>query len=257
MKQLRMQAVALLAGLAIASTAFAGGHGRNPDADEGGSPGNSGNAPGHNGGGNGNGHGGGSGNAPGHGGTQPAGGNHGHGPRLNPHHLDLCPGSDATLVGPVGQSGQSQVAHVEFSVAGADETSDDDTSPWARMSYFWVGSSFDFIFNAHNLTPASEYTLMVAADDGSAVCLASGTVNGGGQLHLMGSVDPDASFPQGLDPFAPRTDDTVDATAKLVPSASVDCDAGTASAPADGDVVLTSEEGIRFVDVDVLECPTE
>lgn len=247
MTQFRLQAVAILAGLAIASAAYAGGHGRNSDGDEGDSPGNSGNAPGH------------GANPPGHGGgTPPGNGNHGHGPRLNPHHLDLCPGSDATLVGPVGQSGQSQVAQVEFSVAGADDSSaDDDTSPWARMSYFWVGSSFDFIFNAHNLAPASKYTLVVAADDGSAVCLGNGTVNAGGQLHLMGSVDADANFPQDLDAFAPRTDDTVDATAKLVPTASVACAAGTVSAPADGDVVLTSEEGIRFVDVDVLECPTE
>jgi hypothetical protein len=235
-------------GCAMSGSAFAGRGNRGGDDAE--APGNSGNAPGHNGSAPGN-----SGNAPGHGGTQP-GGNHGHGPRLSPHSLDICPDSDASLVGPEGQAGQSQVAHVEFAVADAsDDATADESAPWARMTYFWVGTHFDFIFNAHQLTPSTAYTLIVAADDGSAVCLASGTVNNGGELHLMGSVDPDASFPQDLDPFAPRTDDTEDATAKLVPSASVDCDAGTVSAPDADAVVLTSETGVRYVDVDTVECP--
>jgi hypothetical protein len=194
-----------------------------------------------------------SGNAPGHTGQHPGGGSDGHGPRLHPNSLSLCPDSDASLVGPEGQSGRSQVAHVNFSLVDASgESADGDA--WARMTYFWVGSSFDFVFNAHQLEPASEWTLVVAADDGTAVCLGHGTVNGGGQLHLLGSVDPEASFPQDLDPFAPRTADTEDATARLVPSDTVDCAAGTVTA-GEGNV-LESDDGIRFVDVDVLVCPS-
>jgi hypothetical protein len=230
----------------VAATASA----KRPVDEEGDAPGRSGEAPGH--GGTPPGH---SGDAPGHSGDHPGGGNHGTGPRLNPHSLDVCPDSDATLVGPVGQSGSSHVAHVEFAPTDAASGESTDDASWARMSYFWVGSTFDFVFNAHRLEPGTEWTLVVAADDGSAVCLGDGTVNGGGQLHILGSVDPEAHFPQGLDPFAERTADTEDATVRLVPSDGVDCEAGTVAA-GDGSV-LEGEEGIRFVDVDVLECPTE
>jgi hypothetical protein len=192
-------------------------------------------------------------NAPGH--NKPSNPASSHGDRLNPNNNSVCPDSGAELVGPLGEAGKSQVAHVNFlpAVQSTGEPATGDSS-WARMMYFWLGSTFDFVLNAHGLTAGDSFTLVALASDGSAICLGNGMVNAGGQLHVLGSVDPGANLPADLDPFAPRTDATVDTTLQLFPTASVDCTTG-ALTPVDGNV-LQSVEGIRFVDVDVLVCPT-
>jgi hypothetical protein len=172
---------------------------------------------------------------------------------LNPNNVSLCDDPTLELVGPVGQSGKSQVAHTNFLPAVQSTGLPAEADDWARMMYFWVGSTFDFVFNAHRLEPATLWTLVAIAGDGTGICLGNGTVNGGGQLHILGSVDPEANFPTDLDPFAPRTEATVDATVQLIPTATVDCTTG-AITPGEGNM-LVSSFGVRFVDVDVLTCP--
>jgi len=173
--------------------------------------------------------------------------------RFNPVSSNLCPDSDAALVGPVGQEGASQVAHLDFLPAVQATGEPAEGASWARLMYFWLGTTLDVVANAHKLEPNSEWTLIVVAADASAICLGQGTANRGGQLHLSASVDPASHLPIGLDPFAERTDETVDATVQLVDSATVDCETGVVTA-GEGNMLLGTE-GLRFVDVDELVCP--
>ena len=226
------------------------GRGHEPDPVEQPGPGNGGN--------NGNGN----GNNPGHGGTPPGlGGNpppgHG-GPNPGRGHAGvsrgntrICGAEGPTAVGPLGQAGASHVGHVNFAAP-----EDSDSTSWARMMYFWIGDSFDFVLNAHQLEAGSEWTLIARAADDSAICLGDGTANPGGQLHLADSIELESNLPEDLDPFeaTPEGEDPEGATLELVPSDAVDCEAGTVTL-AEDDEALTSEEDIRFVDVDEVECP--
>jgi hypothetical protein len=123
------------------------------------------------------------------------------------------------------------------------------------MMYFWIGSTFDFVLNAHRLEPGSEWTLTARAGDDSAICLAAGNANPGGELHLAASLEMDSHLPEGLDPFAPTAEGDVPAGTllELVPSDTADCDSGTVSPEADP--ILVSEHDIRFVDVNEVVCP--
>src|SRR5688500_5607214 len=206
-----------------------------------------------NGNGNGNGHGNDNGNR---GGNDEDDGNNGRAlGRLKPGHASRVCGDDE-IEGPDGQAGASHVAHVNFApVEGADES-----DSWARMMYFWIGSEFSFVLNAHDVEPGSSWTLVAAieGEDGAleAVCLGDATANPGGQLHINANFDPESNLPPSFDPFAEDTDETDDAgevTLSLVPSDAVDCETGALSDDL-GDTVLESEEGIRFVDTDELEC---
>ena len=184
---------------------------------------------------------------PGHGGPNPGrGGGSGEVSRGNSR---VC-GDDASVVGPLGQAGNSHVAHVQFSPG-----EDSESESWARMMYFWIGTTFDFVLNAHQVEPGSEWTLVARAEDGSAICLADGTANPGGELHLRDSLELDSHLPDGLDPFepTPEGEDPSGASLELVPSDSADCEAGTVAD--DAEDVLTSDNDIRFVDVDEVTCP--
>ena len=171
-------------------------------------------------------------------------------------------GEDGVIEGPDGQSGASHVAHVNFAPV-ATEGGESDDGPWARMMYFWIGSEFSFVLNAHDVEPGSAWTLVaqIEGEDGAieAVCLGDGTANPGGQLHVHATFDPESNLPPSFDPFAEDSDDSDDAdevTLSLVPSDAVDCETGALSDDL-GDVVLESEDGIRFVDTDELVCPSD
>jgi hypothetical protein len=189
---------------------------------------------------------------PGHGGPNPGNpGGNGNGGRDVPRGAArICGAEGETAVGPLGQAGASHVAHVNFEV-GEDSESD----AWARMMYFWIGSSFDFVFNAHGLEPGSEWTLVARASDESGICLAHGTVNPGGQLHIADSLELESHLPEDLDPFEPTAEgeDPVGTALQLVPTADIDCDAGTGET--EDEDALSSEHDIRFVDVDEVTCP--
>ena len=184
--------------------------------------------------------------------------------RLAPRNPTGICGADVEIAGPDGQSGRSHVAHVTFGSLEEDGGDEETTGPWARMMYFWIGSEFSFVLNAHELEPGSSWTLVadVAGDaDGTteAVCLGEGTANPGGQLHVLGRFDPESHLPPGYDPFTADDDDTDDANevaVRLVPGDAVDCETGAVSDDL-GDTILESDDGIRFVDTDELECPSD
>jgi hypothetical protein len=188
---------------------------------------------------------------PGHGGPNPgnAGGNGG-GRDVPRGAARICGADGEEAVGPLGQAGASHVAHASFEV-GEDSESD----AWARMMYFWIGSSFDFVLNAHGLEPGTEWTLVARAADESGICLAAGTVNPGGQLHIADSLELESNLPEDLDPFepTPEGEDPAGTTLQLVPTADIDCDAGTGET--EDEDALSSEHDIRFVDVDEVTCP--
>jgi hypothetical protein len=163
----------------------------------------------------------------------------------------VCPG--VKVYGPLGQSGQSHTAHADF--AEVDVVSNETVveGAWAGMSYFWIGSEFSYVLNVHQVPAESGWTLFIEAGDGSAICLGAGSANRGGQLHLHDSIELDGNLPPDLDPF-------VSATAEdpglllLAPSESVDCETGELAA--DVEALIVSDEPIRYVDSDVLVCPT-
>jgi hypothetical protein len=188
---------------------------------------------------------------PGHGGPNPGnGGNNGQGHgRVSRGDTRVC-GDDATVVGPLGQAGDSHVAHITFSPAAGS-----DSGAWARMMYFWIGTTFDFVLNAHQVEPGSAWTLVARAEDGSGICLADGVANPGGELHLRDSLELDSHLPDGLDPFEPTPEGEAPAGAalQLVPSDAADCEAGSVAEGADN--LLLSDAEVRFVDVDEVSCP--
>jgi hypothetical protein len=188
---------------------------------------------------------------PGHGGPNPGQGN-GNGNRVPRGQARICGADGAVAVGPLGQAGASHVAHVNFEVA-----EESDSEAWARMMYFWIGTTFDYVLNAHGLEPGSEWTLVARAADDSAICLGDGTVNPGGQLHLRDSLELESHLPDDLDPFeaTPEGEDPAGTALELVPSDGVDCDAGTTTEEEPDEDALSSEHDIRFVDVDEVTCP--
>lgn len=62
---------------------------------------------------------------------------------------------------------------------------------WGKMSFKLDETTLDFVFNGHELEKNTDYTLVSYTDPwpGSPVCLASGTSNNGGNIHLAGCVD--------------------------------------------------------------------
>lgn len=158
------------------------------------------------------------------------------------------------LQGPDGQSGKSHVAHTDFSKI--DPTTGDAvaSSSSATMMYFWYGSTFDYVFNAHGLAAGSKWTLTYQPEplpSSGVICLGNATVNGGGQLHLAASLELDSNLPPALDPTADPSTQPADALLALVPSADVDCTGGTMTnfAP---DTYLWTTSRVRFVDTDLL-----
>ena len=70
---------------------------------------------------------------------------------------------------------------------------------WGKLKFNLAGPTFDFLFNGHGLQPNTEYALVRATGAAPPLTiLASGTTNGGSQIHLAGSHDfqEDLSNPQ-------------------------------------------------------------
>ena len=128
------------------------------------------------------------------------------------------------------------------------------SSSSARMMYFWYGSTFDFVLNAHQLPVGSEWTLTYQPEplpSSGVVCLGNATVNGGGQLHLAGSVELDSNLPPDLDPTADPSTQPQDALLALVLSDDVDCEGGTMT-NFESDMYLWTTARVRFIDTDLL-----
>lgn len=181
----------------------------------------------------------------------PPGGTKVHGPQ------GTCSAEDSLgidLQGPEGQSGASHVAHTDFGKIDP-ATGDPVASPSsATMMYFWYGSTFDYVLNAHQLTAGSQWTLTYQPEplpSAGVVCLGNATVNGGGQLHLASSVELNSNLPPALDPTADPATQPPDALLALVPSADVDCTAGTMT-NFEPDQYLWSNPRVRYIDTDLL-----
>jgi hypothetical protein len=204
--------------------------------------------------------------------TKPDGGNggdHGHGPPDTPPGNSggtqtkvhppqgTCNAEDSSgldLQGPEGQSGASHVAHTDFGkfdpVTGEPVASPSS----ATMMYFWYGSTFDYVLNAHQLPPGTQWTLTYQPEplpSAGVLCLGNATVNGGGQLHLASSIELNSNLPPALDPTADPSTQPPDALLALVLSADVDCTAGTMT-NFEPDMYLWSNPRVRYIDTDLL-----
>lgn len=206
-------------------------------------------------------------NAGGNGGGN-GGGDQNHGPPATPpgnsggtkikQPQGTCNASDSSggidLQGPDGQSGASHVAHTDFGKFDP-VTGDPVASPSsATMMYFWYGSTFDYVLNAHQLDAGTQWTLTYQPEplpSAGVICLGSATVNGGGQLHLANSIELNSNLPPALDPTADPATQPPDALLALVLSADVDCTGGTMT-NFEPDLYLWTAPRVRYIDTDLL-----
>jgi len=186
--------------------------------------------------------------------TQPGNGNHG-GVTAHPPQGTCTNDSTAVdLQGPDGQSGNSHVAHTNFGLMDITTGNSVPSNESATMMYFWYGSTFDYVLNAHQLPAATEWTLTYQPEplpSAGVMCLGTATVNGGGQLHLANSLELNSNLPTALDPTADPSTQPPDALLALVPSADVDCTGGTMT-NFEPNVYLLSNPRVRFIDTDLL-----
>jgi len=122
-------------------------------------------------------------------------------------------------VGKTGQAGKSNIAHLYLHEKDPDTWEIVPDGAWGKMKYNLSGSTFDFVFNGHDLEIGLEYTLIYYPDPWPGtglICLGSGTVNEEGDIHIAESVDT------GDLPIA--TDENLGAKIWLVLSDDVDCE---------------------------------
>jgi len=160
---------------------------------------------------------------------------------------DFCTGGPQPG-GPDGQAGMSSIAHLDFSQQDPDTGEPIEDGAFGRIMYRWMAPLFDFVFNAHQLPPEADYTLTYQpqplGETTGVICLATGTVNEEGDLHLEDAFEIDTDLPAEYDA---NQDEAVLA---LVVTADVNCEDGTMTnwAPAD---YLFGDEGMFYVDSDL------
>ena len=120
---------------------------------------------------------------------------------------------------------------------------------WGKMKYNKSGPTFDFVFNGHGLPAVQPYTLIYYPDiDGDPTFprevheLGSGTTNGGGNVHIAGSWDPEGDLPFDYDEDGPCPA-IVDAKIWLVPTGLLD--------PGHNNIVGWDVSAILFEDVGI------
>ena len=102
-----------------------------------------------------------------------------------------------------------------------------DKGAWGKMKYNPEGETFDFVFNGHGLVPGEVYCLIYFEDVPAGwtaglpaiFCFGMGTANGGGEVHIAGSVDVEKDLPTSGDQNYP------DGGAKIWLILSESCDA--------------------------------
>jgi len=95
-------------------------------------------------------------------------------------------------VGKTGQAGKSNIAHLYLHEKDPDTWEIVPDGAWGKMKYNLSGSTFDFVFNGHDLEIGLEYTLIYYPDPWPGtglICLGSGTVNEEGDIHIAESVE--------------------------------------------------------------------
>ena len=93
--------------------------------------------------------------------------------------------------GPSSPAGKSNVGHLYLYEKNVDWEIVEGGA-WGKMKYNLSGSTFDFVFNGHDLAIGQEYTLIYYPDPWPGtglICLGSGTVNEDGDIHIKESVD--------------------------------------------------------------------
>lgn len=124
----------------------------------------------------------------------------------------------ALAAGKSGQAGKSNIGHLYLYEKNPADWSIVDGGAWGKMKYNLSGPTFDFVFNGHGLVPGWEYTLIYYPDPwpgNGLICLGSATANGGGNVHIKGSVNT-GDLPASYDANA-------GAKIWLVLSSDVDC----------------------------------
>ncbi|HPQ43394.1 MAG TPA: hypothetical protein PKZ42_04130 [Syntrophales bacterium] len=97
----------------------------------------------------------------------------------------------AIAKGPSSQAGKSNIGHLYLYEKDADWEIVEGGA-WGKTKYDLSGSTFDFVFNGHDLPIGQEYTLIYYPDPWPGtglICLGSGTVNEYGDIHIKESVD--------------------------------------------------------------------
>lgn len=99
--------------------------------------------------------------------------------------------------GKTGQSGKSNIGHLYlYEKDAAWEIVEDGA--WGKMKYNLSGSSFDFVFNGHELEAGYDYSLIYYADPWpgtGGTLLANGITNDEGDLHLASSLTDFGNLP--------------------------------------------------------------
>jgi hypothetical protein len=168
-----------------------------------------------------------------------------------------------------GQAGASHVSHVRFAILDEDGEPVADTS-WGRMTWFWIGPSFDFLVNGHELEGETDYVLVSLPPEhdaeGVSWCLAQGSSNPDGHLILLGSLELDSHIPANLDPDAilnaeAGAEAPEGALFAIVAAAEVTCSEQEEGGPdlasfgdgADSDAWLVSIRDVHYIDSDLLD----
>ncbi len=94
--------------------------------------------------------------------------------------------------GKTGPAGKSNVGHLYLYEKDPATWEIVEGGAWGKMKYNLSGSTFDFVFNGHGLNAGDNYTLIYYPDPwpgNDLICLGSGIANGGGNVHIKGSVN--------------------------------------------------------------------
>lgn len=120
----------------------------------------------------------------------------------------LIAGLATTAVAGVDKEGRAGKSNVQFINLYEKDPSD---PLWpivaggarGRLKFNVSGETFDFVFNGHRLQPNIGYSLIYYADpwpgNNPGAHIASGTSNGGGNIHLAGSAELNTDIPNTSD----------------------------------------------------------
>lgn len=153
----------------------------------------------------------------------------------------------ALAKGPSAPAGQSNMAHLYLYEKDPSTWNIVDGGAWGKMEYNLSGPTFDFVFNGKGLDASGDYSLIYYKDPWPgtpATCLASGTANGGGNVHLAGSANVGDLADSGVD-----GDGTDGAKIWLVQSSDVAC--GTGMTAWNPTKYLFEGVGIVYDDTDI------
>ena len=103
------------------------------------------------------------------------------------------------IAGKHGPKGKSNVAHLYLYEKDPDTWGIVEDGAWGKMKYNLSGPTFDFVFNGHGLEANIDYSLIYYPEPQTTwpwpvTVIASGSSNGGGNIHLENSYEFDADL---------------------------------------------------------------